>query len=64
VDPEGCWRVLGESVVVVYDARRAGITAVDHDPLGAAQIQMHILPSGSWFDPWTGAARLPAALLH
>jgi cyanophycinase len=62
VDPEGCWQVIGESVVVVYDARRAGITAVDRDRLGAAQIQMHILPSGSWFDPWTGAAQLPTAL--
>jgi cyanophycinase len=58
VSPDGRWRVLGASVAVVYDARRATLGPATR-PLGAAEIRMHVLPSGSIFDPATGRATLP-----
>ena len=58
VDPGSPWRVLGESVVVIYDARQSSRTAAGHT-LGAADLRMHVLPEGSSFDPTTGIARLP-----
>jgi cyanophycinase len=58
VEPGGHWRIAGASVAVVYDARRAVITSVGAT-LGATGMQMHVLPSGSRFDPQTGAATLP-----
>jgi cyanophycinase len=55
VRPDGTWKVLGESVVVIYDARQARIGPVDK-PLGGAGLQMHVLPSGSVYDPRSGKA--------
>lgn len=60
VDPDGRWRVLGRSSVVVYDARRAGQSAPD-GALGGTDIRLHVLPPGSTFDPRTGRGRLPGA---
>jgi cyanophycinase len=56
--PDGTWRVLGESVVVVIDARDAAPTAAP-TPLGASGVKLHILPAGASFDPRTGRATLP-----
>ena len=53
VMPDGKWRVLGESVAVIYDARKSD-AAPANLPLGAANIQMHVLPSGSIYDPRNG----------
>ena len=58
VESGGAWRVLGESVAVVYDARQAERT-VAGSTLGASGVTMHVLPSGSRFDPSTGRALLP-----
>ncbi|HEX7253114.1 MAG TPA: cyanophycinase [Thermoanaerobaculia bacterium] len=62
VDPEGCWTVRGESVAVVYDARRAEVSVAVDGRLEAAGIRMHVIPVGGFFDPWTGRAHLPASL--
>src|SRR5581483_11523244 len=59
VTPDGTWRVAGESVVIIYDARHAHITGGDSPVLGATDVRMHVLPAGSTFDPATGVARLP-----
>lgn len=56
VQPDGNWRVSGESVVIIYDARQATITA--HGVLGATDIRVHVLPAGATFDPKSGVARL------
>lgn len=58
VEPDGGWRVLGTSAVVVYDARASKITGTAA-PLGASGIRLNILPAGSSFDPRTGRATLP-----
>ncbi len=60
VEPDGRWRVAGASVAVVYDARRAAVTAAG-STLGASGVTMHVLPAGSRFDPRTGVATLPPA---
>jgi cyanophycinase len=57
VEPDGRWRVAGESVATIYDARHATITAPGAT-LGASGITMHVLPAGSRFDPRTGAVTL------
>lgn len=59
VQPDGTWRVLGASAVVIYDARHAAITAPAAPTLGATGIAMHVLPAGSSFDPGSGNATLP-----
>jgi cyanophycinase len=59
VPPSGQWRVLGESVAVVYDARKAEVTPAGKGALGAAGIRMHVLPAGSTFDLPSGKATLP-----
>jgi cyanophycinase len=59
VGPEGPWRVLGESVAVVYDARQATITPPGARALGATGIRMLVLPAGSRYDRATGKAQLP-----
>jgi cyanophycinase len=59
VSPDGRWHVLGESDVVVYDARRARVTPPGAKLLGATEIRLHLLPSGSVFDPVSGRAALP-----
>jgi cyanophycinase len=61
VGPDGRWKVLGESVAVVYDARRARITRPGEKPLGASEVRMQVLPAGSLYDPSSGKATLPAA---
>jgi cyanophycinase len=58
VSPDGPWRVMGESVAVIYDARHAAITA-SGQTLGATGVTMHVLPEGGTFDPKTGKATLP-----
>ena len=58
VSPDGLWRVIGESVVIVYDAREATVTSPGDAVLGAAGMRMHVLPAGSVFDPRTGEAEL------
>jgi cyanophycinase len=60
IGPDGIWHVLGASVAVVFDARRARITPAAAT-LGASGITTHILPAGSRFDPRTGVATLPTA---
>lgn len=59
VRPDGTWRVLGNSVVVIYDARRGAVTARGAPVLGAVNMQMHVLPPGAAFDPRTGRSVLP-----
>ncbi len=59
VGPDGRWRVLGESVAVVFDARNASVTAPGAPALGATGMQMQVLPAGSVYDPGTGKAELP-----
>jgi cyanophycinase len=59
VGPDGKWRILGESVVVIYDARGANVAP--GTPLGASGIRMHVLPGGSVFDPESGQVILPEA---
>ena len=58
IPPSGPWEVIGASQAVVYDARRSVLTP-GGSTLGAADIQMHVLPSGSRFDLATGKASLP-----
>jgi cyanophycinase len=60
VSPNGRWRVMGESVAVIYDARHATITPAG-TTLGATGVVMHVLPDGGTFDPETGEAQLPVA---
>lgn len=60
VEPGGTWRVVGESVAVIYDARRSAITAPG-TTLGASGVSMHVLPAGSRFDPASGQATLGGA---
>jgi cyanophycinase len=58
VQPDGKWRVSGESVVIIYDARHASIAPVGSGALGATDLRMHVLPAGATFDPKSGVARL------
>jgi cyanophycinase len=58
VGPDGRWRVLGESAVVIYDARRAHVTDAKRRLLGATEVRVHVLPAGSVFDPGTGRGQL------
>ena len=60
VSPDGRWRVLGESDVVVYDARHARVTPPGAPLLGATDLRVQLLPSGSTYDPAKGRATLPA----
>jgi cyanophycinase len=57
VQPNGKWRVWGESVVVIYDAR-AGKTTPAGQVLGGTDMRMHVLPAGSTFDFAKGKASL------
>lgn len=59
VEPTGRWRVSGESVAVVYDARSARRTPQSATVLGASGVALHVLPAGATFDPATGSATLP-----
>src|SRR5215207_10024818 len=51
VRPDGKWEVVGQSSVVVYDARTASVTPPGARVLGAADVRMHVLPPGSVFEP-------------
>jgi cyanophycinase len=55
VRPDGSWKVLGESVVVIYDARKAKL-GPGTQALGGSNVQMHILPSGATYNPKNGKA--------
>jgi len=59
VGPDGVWRVLGESVAVVFDARKANLTPGGAPALGAAGVRLDVLPAGSTYDPKTATAVLP-----
>jgi len=59
VGPAGVWKVLGESVAVVYDARGAAITAKGAPALGATGVRLAVLPAGSTFQLQTGLSTLP-----
>jgi cyanophycinase len=54
VGPDGRWKVLGESAVVIYDARRARVTDGRQPSLGATGLRVHVLPAGGVFDPGSG----------
>ena len=56
--PDGRWRVLGESSVVIYDARRAHVTEGKKPLLGATGLRVSVLPAGAVFDPRTGGGDL------
>ena len=56
VRPDGTWRVWGNSVVVIYDARMGAVTPPGATVLGARDIRMHVLPAGTTFDPRAGTA--------
>jgi cyanophycinase len=58
VRPDGRWRVLGESSVVVYDARHARVTDRRRPLLGATGLRVHVLPAGAVFDPSSGGGDL------
>lgn len=60
VGPDGRWRVLGESEVVVYDARRARVPTLAGARLGATDLRVHLLPPGSTYDPKSGRGSIPA----
>jgi cyanophycinase len=59
VRPDGTWKVLGSSVAVVFDARKAAVTGSGAPALGAANVALHVLPGGSVYDPRSGKATLP-----
>jgi cyanophycinase len=58
VGPDGRWRVLGESAVVIYDARQARVTDRGRPLLGALGLRVHVVPAGGVFDPKTGGGSL------
>jgi cyanophycinase len=55
VRPDGTWKVLGESVVVIYDARKA-TAGPAAQPLAVSNVVMHVLPSGAVYNPNDGRA--------
>jgi cyanophycinase len=59
VGPDGRWRVLGESEVVVYDARQARIPRLRDVRLAVTDMRVHLLPPGSSFDPKSGRGTFP-----
>jgi cyanophycinase len=59
VEPTGWWSVIGESSVVVFDARAGDVTAAGSPVLGARDVRTHVLPPGSRFEPRTGRVELP-----
>ncbi len=59
VAPDGTWRVLGRSSVLVIDARQAQLSGSDAEILSATGVLLHLLPAGGVFDPRVGRAQLP-----
>ncbi len=49
VSPDGSWTVLGDGVVVIYDARGAVIPSTG--PLRATDVALHVLSRGDRFTP-------------
>ena len=60
VGPDGRWRILGESGVAIYDARRARVPMLGGSALGATDVRVHLLPPGGGYDPASGRASIPA----
>jgi cyanophycinase len=54
VRPDGKWEVLGESQVLVVDARRARVSKDAANRLGASGLALHLLLAGDVYDPATG----------
>ena len=59
VTPSGKWMVLGKSAIIVLDARRSTVTSSRQPILGAANVRISVLPTGSTYDPGSGEATLP-----
>ena len=59
VDSVGKWTVIGASAAIVYDARHATITPAGAKILGATGLTVHVLPSGSRYDPSAAHPSLP-----
>ena len=59
IDGHDKWSVIGASVAVIYDARRAAITPPLAQVLGTTGLVLSVLPAGSSYDPATGRATLP-----
>jgi cyanophycinase len=60
VAPDGHWTVLGQSEVIVYDARKARVTRLSNGLFSATDLRMQILPPGSTYDPKHGKATIPS----
>ncbi len=58
VGPDGLWRVLGRSAVLIYDARSANITPPGAPLLGAGGVRLALVPAGGSYDPSNGTVRL------
>lgn len=58
VGPDGLWRVLGRSAVLIYDARAAEITPPGAPLLGAGGVRLALVPAGGSYDPRRGSVRL------
>lgn len=54
VEPSGWWSVIGESAVIVFDARSGEVTSAGSRVLGVRDMRVHVLPSGSRFEPRSG----------
>jgi cyanophycinase len=61
VTPDGSWHIIGRSAAIVYDARKSVVTNPGAPLLGATNIRVSVLPSGSTYDPRSGNAKLPPA---
>lgn len=59
VEPDGLWRIMGASSVLIIDAREADRTSPESAVLGASGVRMHLLPDGATFNPKSGKATLP-----
>ncbi|HEX4440629.1 MAG TPA: cyanophycinase [Thermoanaerobaculia bacterium] len=64
VQPDGRWRILGDSAAFVLDARGADITPASAKVLGASGVRLSVLPAGATYDPATGKATLPPEKTH
>jgi cyanophycinase len=60
VRPDGTWHILGNSVVLIYDARQGQVTGPEANVLAARDVRMHVISAGGSFNPRTGAALLRA----
>ena len=60
VRPDGTYEILGDSQVIVYDARRASPARAPSGRLGARNILMHVLVAGDVYDPVRGTVTAAA----